>query len=342
MGLFLATLLPITSFAALDSNLKYGSTGTSVTELQEFLTTQGVYSGPITGNFYALTLAAVKAYQTKESIQPVSGYWGSISRAKAQSELNISASDTDEENQTGTITNPTAPNSDMQAFITAYQVAMAKLQTQTQAQTQAVQQVAASTQQIAQNTTPATTPILEITDVDVESVHDSDSGTQTKERITWSTSIPTNGKVTYNANSQNYGDPLNHVVQSMSGLSTNHVVYISDYSSNPGVTYNYVIEATSSDGLLDSTYNGSHTIPSPPSYNNEKISSLRNQYNQDIINSSAYANYSLYKNNTVQQLNDLLTAPGLIGTNNSDQNLIGIILDMRSIEAQVQTLGGTL
>src|ERR1035438_5722794 len=41
-----------------------------VNQLQEFLKTQGLYSGPITGNFYFLTLGAVKAFQTQQGISP--------------------------------------------------------------------------------------------------------------------------------------------------------------------------------------------------------------------------------------------------------------------------------
>lgn len=80
-------LSPSFVFADFDTNLKYGSSGQSVTELQDFLTSQGVYSGPITGHFYSLTLAGVKAYQAKSGITPVSGFWGPITRGVAQKDL---------------------------------------------------------------------------------------------------------------------------------------------------------------------------------------------------------------------------------------------------------------
>lgn len=70
-----------------DTNLSYGSSGAEVYQLQEFLTAQGVYKGPITGNFYSLTLSGVKAFQKAESITPVSGYFGPISRETANSIL---------------------------------------------------------------------------------------------------------------------------------------------------------------------------------------------------------------------------------------------------------------
>lgn len=46
-----------------------GSTGPQVTALQERLTTDGIYSGPITGTFGPLTEAAVKIYQAKHGIE---------------------------------------------------------------------------------------------------------------------------------------------------------------------------------------------------------------------------------------------------------------------------------
>lgn len=95
--------VPSASFAALDANLKYGSSGVAVTELQEFLKDQQVYTGPVTGNFYSLTLSAVKAFQKKEGIFPISGFWGPLSRTKAVSILDLSQSNNDEIKQTGTI-----------------------------------------------------------------------------------------------------------------------------------------------------------------------------------------------------------------------------------------------
>lgn len=82
-------LAPFSAFAAFDTNLTYGSHGDSVTELQEFLTAQGVYSGPVTGNFYTLTLQGVKTFQRREGITPISGYFGPITRGVASNILSI-------------------------------------------------------------------------------------------------------------------------------------------------------------------------------------------------------------------------------------------------------------
>jgi hypothetical protein len=65
-------------------NLHFGlQNNPQVTQLQEFLTAQGLYSGPVTGNFYSLTMSAVKAFQTQRGISPASGYFGPLTIAAA-------------------------------------------------------------------------------------------------------------------------------------------------------------------------------------------------------------------------------------------------------------------
>jgi len=56
-----------------------------VTRLQEFLRDQSLYSGPITGNFFALTQNGVKKFQAKEGVSPAAGYFGPLTRVKANS-----------------------------------------------------------------------------------------------------------------------------------------------------------------------------------------------------------------------------------------------------------------
>jgi len=53
------------------SPLKLGDKNADVTQLQQRLTAEGVYSGPINGSFGPLTEAAVKAYQTKHGLTPL-------------------------------------------------------------------------------------------------------------------------------------------------------------------------------------------------------------------------------------------------------------------------------
>lgn len=78
----------LASAAAFNNSLYYGLTGNSdVSALQEFLTVQGDYTGPITGNFFSLTLEGVKHFQARNGIQPVSGYFGILSRGVANTLL---------------------------------------------------------------------------------------------------------------------------------------------------------------------------------------------------------------------------------------------------------------
>jgi hypothetical protein len=69
---------PITSASSgtFSRTLKYGSSGSDVTALQELLTSQGYYSGPITGFFGRQTQAAVKKYQTAHGISPANSVVG--------------------------------------------------------------------------------------------------------------------------------------------------------------------------------------------------------------------------------------------------------------------------
>lgn len=151
-----------------------------VLELQEFLTAQGNYSGPITGNFYSLTLAGVKAFQTASEISPVSGYFGPLSRAKANSILSEITDEAGEIFETPTTTD-SVTNDDvvasiqemiasllsqialLQSQLTATQNLENQIAQQTQViqeQNQAIQeqndtlsQIASATQEIADNTT---------------------------------------------------------------------------------------------------------------------------------------------------------------------------------------------
>jgi peptidoglycan hydrolase-like protein with peptidoglycan-binding domain len=57
-----------------------GSSGPQVTALQQRLTDDGLYNGPIIGNYGPLTETAVKAYQKKHDINPL-GVVGPATRA---------------------------------------------------------------------------------------------------------------------------------------------------------------------------------------------------------------------------------------------------------------------
>lgn len=81
--LLVLLFVPFITQASFDVNIKYGTKGSdNVREIQEFLTGEGVYSGPITGNFYALTLKGIKTFQAREGIK-ADGYWGPATRSRA-------------------------------------------------------------------------------------------------------------------------------------------------------------------------------------------------------------------------------------------------------------------
>ena len=94
----LIILSPQISFGAEEFNrdLYFGLRQDSdVMKLQEFLVSEELYSGPITGNFFSLTLKAVKAFQFREGITPAAGYFGPKTRVRANELLNtqVQASD---------------------------------------------------------------------------------------------------------------------------------------------------------------------------------------------------------------------------------------------------------
>lgn len=101
-------LLPSVSYAAFDTNLKYGSTGVKVTELQDLLVTESCLNVQPTGYFGLLTLAGVKCFQAKYSIVPVSGYFGILSRTQANVILDVAvaSSTVAEQEETGTVVEP--------------------------------------------------------------------------------------------------------------------------------------------------------------------------------------------------------------------------------------------
>jgi len=85
VSIILGAALPLmVSAATFDHDLYFGmSDNSEVTMLQAFLHDKGFYNGPVTGGFFSLTKQAVIAFQEKEGIVPVLGYFGSKSRARA-------------------------------------------------------------------------------------------------------------------------------------------------------------------------------------------------------------------------------------------------------------------
>lgn len=89
--ILLFVFLTGTARASFERDLYFGLKNDSeVTKLQEFLQSQNLYTGPITGNFFSLTREAVKKFQGKEGITPPLGYFGPLTRVRANSLLTSS------------------------------------------------------------------------------------------------------------------------------------------------------------------------------------------------------------------------------------------------------------
>jgi peptidoglycan hydrolase-like protein with peptidoglycan-binding domain len=180
------TIAPISASAsAFDFDLYYGiRESADVSRLQEFLTEQEVYTGPITGNFYSLTLRGVKDFQTKLGITPAFGYFGPITRASANEIIDAQVSESDEQAISEIGTTPIVPeppknldniNESLleQIALLSSQLALLQLQlnaqqatqesvdeltTQIESQTQTIEAQNEVIQQIQQNTIPTVPP----------------------------------------------------------------------------------------------------------------------------------------------------------------------------------------
>lgn len=87
IALLVASLvIPSISLASIDTNLKYGSRGLGVTELQDFLIDKGFLTGQSSGNFFSLTRRAVVAYQSSVGL-PATGFVGPMTRTKINDDL---------------------------------------------------------------------------------------------------------------------------------------------------------------------------------------------------------------------------------------------------------------
>lgn len=80
IGVFLVPSLALASF---DQNLKQGSTGKPVIELQKFLITQKCFAGSATGDYSASTVRGVKCYQGKQKIS-ATGIFSTSTRLSAR------------------------------------------------------------------------------------------------------------------------------------------------------------------------------------------------------------------------------------------------------------------
>ena len=79
----LVLFIPSLAFAAtFNHNLSYGTTGTDVSQLQQFLVDEGLFSGSVNATFGPMTKNAVIAFQQQEGITPT-GYFGYLTRTDA-------------------------------------------------------------------------------------------------------------------------------------------------------------------------------------------------------------------------------------------------------------------
>lgn len=163
--------IPLFAGASLDANLYYGLRNNSdVKQLQEYLIGKGFLTGSATGNFYSLTLNAVKKYQAKQSINQT-GYVGILTRTAINNDLAVQLQGSNKQATAETGATPLTPEtqkitndivSSLQAQIQLLQRQLVQIQQQTNAQQQTIQQIQQNTQQIAQNATPPRIPPLPI------------------------------------------------------------------------------------------------------------------------------------------------------------------------------------
>lgn len=158
-------LTPVFTYASIDNNLYYGlQKNGDVKQLQEFLIDKGFLTGSATGNFFSLTLKAVKAYQSSAGINST-GYVGTLTRAAINNELAVNLSASNQESTTETGTTPPTPTlpATTNDVVAQLQAQIALLQKQLDAlnsQQTTLNQIQQNTQQIAQNTTSTPPPTI--------------------------------------------------------------------------------------------------------------------------------------------------------------------------------------
>lgn len=267
-----AFIVPSVTFASIDANLKYGSRGMEVTELQEFLIDKGFLTGQTSGNFFALTRKAVIAWQASVGL-PATGFVGSMSRAKINEDLstaNASAVSA-EVAETGTTaltqtqttssavsfasgctsstgfstttgkpcsTNVVVSNTTANKTITFPNGSIAEIDSRGDV-VRWVKEATVIAQSLSQ-TTQNQTSTNNVTDLSI-SLSDA-TATINSVHISWSTSIPSNSKVFLTQTPVDLYTNSTQVIPSASGYSTQHFINIPNLI--PNTQYSYTIEAT--------------------------------------------------------------------------------------------------
>src|SRR3989344_1268721 len=207
-----------------------------VMKLQEFLASEELYSGPITGNFFSLTLKAVKAFQFREGITPMAGYFGPKTRVRANELLGAQVQSSNQQAITETgknVIQPTTPqtannpvnNIQLQLEALLKQVALLQQQLKDQTDTNLQAQGQASF---------ANAFAIEKVDVTPD---------KSSAKIQWQTSKPAESKVFISG-----GSLSQKMFLSESGLSSNHTVNV--ISLSPTTNYSYEITAINEFGFV--------------------------------------------------------------------------------------------
>lgn len=149
-------VVPAISFASIDVDLRYGSQGQEVTELQEFLSDQGFLKSMPSGNFYSLTRSAVIAYQGTVGL-PATGFVGPMTRSKINDELARNTSS--EEAQSTPVVSVSSDTSLLKSQLDALIAQVSALIAEQKSATNQSMQTTQAVQQIAQNTTPVVSSV---------------------------------------------------------------------------------------------------------------------------------------------------------------------------------------
>lgn len=229
----LLMLSPVVASASFDTSLKYGARGQAVVELQDLLASEDCLSVNSTGYFGLLTLKAVKCFQTKYNL-PSTGFFGVMSRAKANEILaNVTAqSDAAAQSETNTTTSNQSSTTKPKTFTLPNGTVI-----DSQGNIISIPPTNTNTTPTPTQTTPTPSPVvsptlteaLKITSVSV-------SSTFATMDFEWWTNKLSESKVFISG-----GGMSSKVYSSESGQSTHHIVHISGLNGN--TNYSYEVEA---------------------------------------------------------------------------------------------------
>ncbi len=90
IGILLVANTAQASGTVFTKNLSYGTTGTAVSQLQQFLKDEGLFNGSISATFGSATRSALITFQKQEGIS-TTGSFGTLTRADANKILNNNA-----------------------------------------------------------------------------------------------------------------------------------------------------------------------------------------------------------------------------------------------------------